>query len=88
MSDDYRPIAAKLTESESKAAKKILTALMSTFGEDEGAQIDTRDWNDAPQGMVRIEGTVDGETFEVTLAIVDIYLEPLMRDDFDEPEDQ
>lgn len=85
--EEYRPIAAKLTMAESVASRKILTALLSSFDEADGALIDTKDWNDAAQGMVRIEGTVDNETFEVTLAIVDIELTPLYRDDFDEPEE-
>jgi len=87
MTDEYRPIALKLSEHESKAAKKILTALMSEFGEEQGAFIDTKDWSAAEHGEVRVEGTVDGEVFEVTLRIVGMSLEPLVHDDFDEPEE-
>lgn len=80
--DEYVPQVMKLDEHESKVTKKILTALMSEFGEDEGAFIDTRDWSAAEHGEISIEGTVDGETFEMTLRVVGLELEPRY-----EPED-
>jgi len=84
--DEYVPQVMKLDEHESKAAKKILTALVSEFGESEGALIDTCDWSAAEHGEISIEGTVDGETFEMTLRVVGLELDPLYDED-DEPEE-
>lgn len=86
MTDDYRPIALKLNEHESKAAKKIIAALSNSFHEADGALIDEWDYSAGEHGELLIGGRVDGESFEVTLRIVDMMLDPLYDEDDEEEE--